>query len=113
MAALYTQLLGGQYDTPVVPEGYYSSWAQYTIKAKSPEHRAKVQAALKAADIPSMVYYPKPLHMQTVYESLGYQAGDLPVSERLSSVVFSLPMHGYLTEDIVRKVCDVLRQVED
>ncbi len=113
MAALYTQLLGDQYDTPVVPEGYYSSWAQYTIKAKSPEHRAKVQAALKAADIPSMVYYPKPLHMQTVYESLGYQAGDLPVSERLSSVVFSLPMHGYLTEDIVRKVCDVLRQVED
>lgn len=112
MAALYTQLLKDKYDTPVVPEGFLSSWAQYTLKTKSPEHRAHLQQALKQAGIPSMVYYPKPLHKQTVYLPLGYEDGSLPVSEHLSEVVLSLPMHGYLTEEIVRTVCGVLNQIE-
>lgn len=112
MAALYTELLQGRYDTPVVPEGFRSSWAQYTLKTKSPEHRAQLQAALKQAGIPSMVYYPKPLHKQTVYLPLGYETGSLPVSEHLAEVVLSLPMHGYLTEETVRSVCTVLNQIE-
>ncbi len=107
-AAMYTELLGSKFDTPVVPDGYLSSWAQYTIKADSPEHRDRILAGMKEQGIPTMVYYPKPLHFQQVYADLGYKPGDLPVSEALAQQVFSLPMHGYLTEDIIRTVCEAL-----
>ena len=107
-AAMYTQLLGSKFDTPTVPDGYLSSWAQYTIKADSPEHRDRILAGMKEQGIPTMVYYPKPLHFQQVYADLGYKPGDLPVSEALAQQVFSLPMHGYLTEDIIRTVCEAL-----
>lgn len=113
MAALYTELLKGKYETPPVPNGFTSSWAQYTLRTRSPEHRTALQAALKEAGIPSMVYYPKPLHQQTVYLPLGYGEGSLPVSEHLSKVVLSLPMHGYLTEETVRSVCAVLNEIEE
>lgn len=63
---------------------------------------------MKEQGIPTMVYYPKPLHFQQVYADLGYKPGDLPVSEALAQQVFSLPMHGYLTEDIIRTVCEAL-----
>ena len=107
-AAMYTELLGSKFDTPTVPDGYLSSWAQYTIKADSPEHRDHILAGMKEQGIPTMVYYPKPLHFQQVYADLGYKPGDLPVSEALAQQVFSLPMHGYLTEDIIRTVCEAL-----
>ncbi len=112
-AAQYTELLGDRYDVPRVPEGFLSSWAQYTIRAKSPEHRAKVQAALKEQGIPTMVYYPRPLHLQPVYAGLGYSKGDLPVSERLAQVVFSLPMHGYLTDETVRQIGEAMNRIEE
>lgn len=107
-AAMYTELLGSKFDTPTVPDGYLSSWAQYTIKADSPEHRDRILAGMKEQGIPTMVYYPKPLHFQQVYADLGYKPGALPVSEALAQQVFSLPMHGYLTEDIIRTVCEAL-----
>ena len=107
-AAKYTELLQDKFDVPRVPDGYFSSWAQYTIKAESGAQRDKIIAGLKEAGIPSMVYYPKPLHFQKVYEKLGYQPGDLPVSEDLCERVFSLPMHGYLTDEIVEHICGVL-----
>lgn len=107
-AAMYTELLGSKFDTPVVPDGYLSSWAQYTIKADSPEHRDRILTGMKEQGIPTMVYYPKPLHFQQVYADLGYKPGALPVSEALAQQVFSLPMHGYLTEDIIRTVCEAL-----
>ena len=107
-AAMYTELLGSKFDTPTVPDGYLSSWAQYTIKADSPEHRDRILAGMKEQGIPTMVYYPKPLNFQQVYADLGYKPGDLPVSEALAQQVFSLPMHGYLTEDIIRTVCEAL-----
>ncbi len=107
-AAMYTELLGDKFDTPTVPQGYLSSWAQYTIKADSPERRDHILAGMKEQGIPTMVYYPKPLHFQQVYADLGYKAGDLPVSEELAQCVFSLPMHGYLTEEIVRTVSSAL-----
>lgn len=107
-AAHYTSLLKGAFNTPVVLEGYGSSWAQYTIKAESEQARDHFMNALKQAEIPSMVYYPKPLHLQKVYEPLGYKEGSLPVSESLSRRVFSLPMHGYLTAETIELVSSVL-----
>lgn len=111
-AAMYTRLLKDRFDTPAVPQGYLSSWAQYTLKAKDSAERDRLIAAMTDAGIPSMIYYPKPLHFQDVYKELGCQPGDLPVSESLSQRVFSLPMHGYITPEIVETVCKVLLAVK-
>lgn len=84
---------------PTVPEGLRSAWAQYSVLAESSEHREELMGRLKAADIPSVIYYPIPLHLQTAYKDLGYQKGDLPVCEEAASRIFSLPMHPYLTAE--------------
>ena len=68
VAERYTTLLQGIVETPPVPEGFRSSWAQYTIRLKDAAQRDAVQAALKAEGIPSMVYYPKPMHDQTAFK---------------------------------------------
>ncbi len=55
-----------------------------------------------------MIYYKTPLHLQKAYDFLGYKAGDFPVSEDLSSRIFSLPMHPYLKEEEIEQICSVL-----
>jgi UDP-2-acetamido-2-deoxy-ribo-hexuluronate aminotransferase len=80
-----------------IPEGMKSAWAQYSLLAQGTDHRKAVQGALKQAGIPTAIYYPKPLHLQTAYASLGYKEGDFPISEDCSNRIFSLPMHPYLS----------------
>ncbi|MBA6396539.1 DegT/DnrJ/EryC1/StrS aminotransferase family protein [Colwellia sp. BRX10-4] len=92
-AANYERELATTYKTPKVPEGYLSSWAQYTLVD---ENRDEVMASYKAQGIPTVVYYGKCMHQQTAFHGLGYQKGDFPVAEKLAKEVFSLPMHGYL-----------------
>jgi dTDP-4-amino-4,6-dideoxygalactose transaminase len=79
--------------TPRLIEGAVSSWAQYTIQV---EDRARFQADLKAAGVPTAVYYPIPLSRQVAYAQ--YPSVPIPVSEALSGKVVSLPMHPYLDE---------------
>lgn len=111
-AAMYTERLSGVVDTPVVPEGYYSSWAQYTIKIKDKESRDALQSALKEAGIPSMVYYPTPMHKQTAHAPYGPYADDLcPVATSLCDRVLSLPIHPYITEEDVEMVCSIVSKV--
>lgn len=93
VAENYTENLKDKYKTPVVPDGYLSSWAQYTLVA---EDRDAEMAKYKAKGIPTMIYYGTCMHQQTAFKALGYQDGDFPVAERLATSVFSLPMHGYL-----------------
>jgi dTDP-4-amino-4,6-dideoxygalactose transaminase len=90
----YTTELSSAYNTPKVPEGYVSSWAQYTLVSKE---RDAEMAAYKKRGIPTMVYYGTCMHQQTAFVDLGYQEGDFPIAEKLVKNVFSLPMHGYLT----------------
>ena len=110
VARRYSQLLNQQAEvqTPVVPEKMTSAWAQYSVLAKDETHRTQLQAKLKEAGIPTAIYYPKPLHLQTAFKSLGYKDGDFPISEDFSSRIFSLPMHPYLSnsdqEIIVRNL---------
>ena len=104
-AALYTEKLRDVVKTPVIPEGYYSSWAQYTIQLENREQRDGLQSYLKENGIPSMVYYPNPMHKQTAFIDLGYNDGDFPVTEKLCKTVLSLPLHPYITEDEISKVC--------
>lgn len=110
-AARYSEQLKGRFTVPSVRKGFTSSFAYYTLKAKSPEERTKAMGALKAAGVPSNIYYPNPLHLQKVYEPLGYKKGDLPVAEKLSQTVFSLPMHGYITDDVIDDICSVLKNI--
>jgi len=84
--------------TPLVPEGKKSAWAQYSILAKDSNHRAELQKKLQDSKIPTAIYYPKPLHLQTAFSTLGYKAGDFPISEDMAGRILSLPMHPYLTE---------------
>ena len=109
-ADLYTEKLKGVVKTPIVPEGYYSSWAQYTITLENREQRDGLQAFLKEQGIPSMVYYPKPLHEQTAYKALGYGEDACPVTEHLCETVLSLPIHPYITEEDVQLVCEKIKE---
>ena len=84
---------------PVVPEGCRCAWAQYTLSL-SGHDRDAVAASLREAGVPSMVYYPKPLHTQTAFAGLGHAPEDFPESLAASAKVLSLPMHPYLTADV-------------
>ena len=91
--------------TPVIPAGFRSSWAQYTLRLAGPGQRDTLQAALKASGIPSMVYYPKPMHLQTAFAP---PASRCPVATSLCGRVLSLPMHPYITEEDIETVCSAV-----
>ena len=110
VARAYTRILNKYVKTPVIPEGFRSSWAQYTIQLPNEAARNALQAALKEAGIPSMVYYPKTMHAQTAFKNsecsmFNYQSYN---SYRLCSTVLSLPMHPYLETPDVEYICSKL-----
>lgn len=107
-AQMYSEYLGEATKTPVVPEGFGSSWAQYTILLKDEAQRQKVQHALKEQGIPTMVYYPKPMHLQGAFDQLE-QPVACPVTESLCQRVVSLPMHPYLSEEDIRFVSNAVK----
>ena len=108
VAARYTEKLKGVVKTPVIPDGFYSSWAQYTIQVENKEVRAKLQAALKACDIPTAIYYPIPMHRQTAFNYLNLDENHCPVSDQLADTVISLPIHPYLSESDQDMICKVV-----
>lgn len=93
---------------PSVAGGNTSVFAQYTILT---EKRDALSAALTKADVPSVSYYAVPLHLQPVFENLGYSEGAFPVSERVASKGISLPMNPYLNEAEIRRVCTTINDV--
>ena len=114
VAASYTAQLQAYVRTPFVPEGYSSSWAQYTIQLPDRAVRDALQRRLKEAGVPSMVYYPKPMHAQSVFSGpQGAVAMDCPCASVLPDRVLSLPMHPYLTEEEVMRVCEIIIQELD
>ena len=102
--------LGEKVKTPVIPEGFYSSWAQYTIQLSDRKTRDDLQAALKAEGIPSMVYYPKPMHRQEAFAGQAYDDAEFPNTLKLCDTVLSLPMHPYLTDEDIDTVVDVIKK---
>ena len=108
-AAKYTEKLKGIVKTPVIPEYFYSSWAQYTIQLKNKEERDGLQVFLKGKGIPTMVYYPIPMHQQKAFEGLKlYQ--ECPVTEKLCQTVISLPMHPYLEAEEQKYILDSIKE---
>ena len=108
VASYYTKNINSDLQKPFVPKEYFSSWAQYSLIAKSELKRTKTMSLLKESNIPSMIYYRIPLHLQRVFKNLGYSRGDLPLSEKISSNIFSIPMHPYLNKDNQDKIIEVL-----
>jgi dTDP-4-amino-4,6-dideoxygalactose transaminase len=101
VAANYTKDLSAIFDTPFVPPGYTSSWAQYTLKV---ENRDSIVSLLKNSSIPSAVYYEVCMHQQSAFLSLGYNFSDFPVASELSTKVLSLPISAYLSSNDLERI---------
>jgi dTDP-4-amino-4,6-dideoxygalactose transaminase len=112
VADAYTAALKDKVVTPHIPDGFLSSWAQYTILLEDRQQRDRVQKAMKEKGIPTMVYYPRGLHQQAAYKWMGLKDEDYPNTVRATNCVLSLPMHPYLEEAdqnyIIEKLLEVL-----
>jgi UDP-2-acetamido-2-deoxy-ribo-hexuluronate aminotransferase len=106
IGARYSELLQDVCETPQVRPGNTHVYAQYTIRVAD---RDRLGEQLKAAGIPTAVYYPKCLHEQPVFADLGYKWGDFPESEKASREVISLPMHPFLSEADQERVVAAVR----
>ena len=95
-------------QNPVVPAGYTSAWAQYSLLAQNQEQRELLQSGLRHRGIPSVIYYPKPLHQQSAFAYLGYGPSDMPTSQDCAQRIFSLPMHPYLSENEQERICSCI-----
>lgn len=116
-AEYYSQLIEGmtrysnkplQYVVPEIPNGYVSSWAQYTLRLVSKDeeiriNRSVLQDILKRKGIPTMVYYPIPMSRQSAFKGY-HRYVETPVAAELSQTVLSLPMHPYLKREEIREV---------
>ena len=97
--------------TPKVLDGYYSSWAQYTIRLPKTADRKMIQSRLKESGIPSMVYYAKPMHLQGAFKDTDSASADCPVTEVLCKTVLSLPIDPYKTREEVDLVISKIREI--
>lgn len=98
---------------PIVKEGYLSSWAQYTIQLPDGYDRGAIQGELMTKDIPTMVYYMKPMHTQGAFKDTYSACADCQVTEELCGKVLSLPMHPYMTKEqvdlVVTEIANLIR----
>jgi dTDP-4-amino-4,6-dideoxygalactose transaminase len=112
VAQRYFDALHNIVAAPRVDDGNISTWAQYTIRLPKGHDRNAFANALKAQGIPTAIYYPKSMHQQTAYKHYPVAEGGLPVSEKLSNDVISLPMHPYLDgasqDRVIKAVRDAL-----
>lgn len=108
-AALYDEMLAGSgLVLPEVPNGFRSSWAQYTVQLLEGCDRNALQAALKGQGIPTMVYYPKPMHEQAAFSGAHLCPDGCPATKRMCKTVLSLPMGPYLGEADARDASGAL-----
>ena len=113
VADYYSSNINNNLVKPFIPKNYTSSWAQYSILASTESERIGIMSALNQLNIPSMIYYKTPLHLQRVFEGLGYEKGDFPISERVSRQIFSIPMHPYLNREEQNMIIEVINRYEN
>jgi len=111
VARRYAEGIGDALITPRVTNECRSVWAQYTVRAKPGQNREAITGALKDVGVPTVVYYPRPLHQQTAYKAYPVDPAGLPVAEALAGEVFSLPMHPYLDEATQGQIVDAVLAV--
>lgn len=109
VAGWYSEkLMSSSLVIPYIPEGFVSSWAQYTVQLPEGVNRTNLQSKLKEKGIPTMVYYMKPMHTQGAFEGTVSAIAECPVTEALCKTVLSLPMHPYMSKSDVEFVVDKL-----
>ena len=109
-ATLYDERLHDIVETPFRHNDRQSAWAQYAILL---DNRDAVAERLSIAGIPTAIYYPLPMHLQSAYTEFGDGQGSLPVSETLSRRILNLPMHPYLAAGDIDRICTVIRDAID
>lgn len=102
-----------EFYLPVVKENFKSSWAQYTIRLPERVNRPFVQMKLKEENIPTMIYYTKPMHRQSVFCGTYSSKAECPVTEELCDTVLSLPIGPYITRKEVENVTGFLKKLID
>ncbi|RBP51499.1 DegT/DnrJ/EryC1/StrS family aminotransferase [Arenicella xantha] len=108
VANKYNELLKNAVVTPFIPEGQSSVWAQYSVQASN---RDTIRQALDEKGIPTAVFYPTPIHRSTAYRHLGYPTNCFPISEQVSTRIFSLPMHPYLSDEQIETIATAVISV--
>jgi len=106
-ASYYDKALGNHPKIKVPKRATYSNhvFHQYTLQLNGVD-RSALRGYLASKDIPAMIYYPIPLHLQKAYADERYKAGDFPVTEKLCASVISLPMHTELDEETLKYITD-------
>lgn len=108
IAMKYTEMLNDIVRTPVIPTGYCSSWAQYTIRVNNEEVRKKLIMYLNNKNIQTSIYYPRTLHEQGAFSDLKAVV-DCKNAVDVSKRVLSIPIHPYMTGDEVLYVVEAIR----
>ena len=108
VADAYTDALGDVVKTPKLTQGATSSWAQYTIKLPQHVERQILQDKLAEKQVPTMIYYPVPMHQQGPYQAYPVANGALTITDTLADIVLALPMHPYLTKDQIITITDAV-----
>ena len=109
IANRYSEALSSLVKTPMVLPNLTSSWAQYTIQLADVAQRDALQLALRDKEIPSMIYYPTPLHKQSAFSYLELDETICPNTTKLCSTVLSLPIHPYLSDEEVQSVINTIK----
>ena len=107
-AKQYSSGLKNLLQTPIIKPNRTSSWAQYTVKF---ENRDYLKSELKKKNIPTLVFYPIPLHLQACFKYLNYFEGDLPIAETISKKVLSLPINAFITKEQIHYVIKSIQEI--
>ena len=110
VAKYYSKNIGENFRKPYIPKDYKSSWAQFSLLAKDKHHKMQTMKKMAEEGIPTMIYYKTPLHLQKCFKRLKYKLGNFPVAERVSELIFSIPMHPYLEKRDQDLIVEVLNQ---
>lgn len=108
VATWYTERLKDVVVTPTIPDGYYSSWAQYSILLKDRQSRDSLKAHLAEKGIPTMIYYPRGLHQQEVYAGMNLKDDLFPNTVTATQRILSLPMHPDLSEKDISMISEAI-----
>ncbi len=109
VADYYDKALAGfsQLQIPIRSKNSTHVFHQYTIQVA--ERRDELKAFLEKNEIPTMIYYPVPLHLQKAYQRTGFGEGSFPVTEQLSKTVLSLPVHTEMDESQLNYICQKIK----
>ena len=98
------------FKVPRIKSGHQVVWAQYTLNLDNKKNRSEILQKLDDENIPTMIYYPVPIHEQSPYKNSLKDPNGLNVSKKLSQNVFSIPIYPYLEREKQEFIIDKLKK---